>query len=309
MFKAVFSMKEIVVDFLQSTLPVDVLALYRLDEMELEMSSYLGPDLAKSFSDVVWQVPGRNGRLRTAFLFEHKYARGPYVSVQLLEYICAIMRQDISEHSRPRFVLPILIYQGKENWRPKSIVEVLRLKNSILERFVPNFDFIFEHLSKGLQEKLSKYELELTRYAILTLGAVHEPDYEDQMLAEMIQAQEVLLQNDKLYAQSLSYFYRTSQADKEQFETKFKAILNQFNMEKTPYTLKEQYEAAGYAKGIEKGIEKGKKESKEEGLMISLEVFKQYKEGLSIREIAKRMSLKYELVKNAISEAQKLGLI
>ncbi len=119
MFKAVFSMKEVVLDFLQHTLPEDVLALYPLNAMELETASYLGPDLAKSFSDVVWQVPGPNGKLHTAFLFEHKYARDAHVSLQLLEYICAIMRKDISGGEKPRFVLPILVYQGKKSWQPK----------------------------------------------------------------------------------------------------------------------------------------------------------------------------------------------
>ncbi len=293
MFKAIFSMKEVVLDFLQHTLPEDVLAKYKLDGMELETVSYLGPDLAKSFSDVVWQVPGLNGKLHTAFLFEHKYAGDAYVSLQLLEYICAIMRKDISGGEKPRFVLPILIYQGKKNWRPKSIVEILGLKNSVLERFVPNFDFIFEHLSRDLKQKLTRYKLELTRYAILTLGAVHEPDYEDQMLGEMVQAHEVLQQNEQLFAQSLSYLFRTSRVDKVQFEQNFKVLLNQIDMKKTPYTLKEQYEAAGVEKGI----------------LNSFEVIKQYKEGISLKEISKRLKLKYQLVKNAIAEARKMGLI
>ncbi len=77
----------------------------------------------------------------------------------------------------------------------------------------------------------------------------------------------------------------------------FKNLLKQINMDKTPYTLQEQYEAAGYVKG------------REEGVVSTLEVFKQYKAGLSMREIAKRLSLKYELVKNTINEAKKLGLI
>ncbi len=309
MFKAVFSMKEVVLDFLQNTLPADVLALYQLDGMELETASYLGPDLAKSFSDVVWQVPGQNGKLHTAFLFEHKYSGDAHVSLQLLEYICAIMRKDISGGEKPRFVLPILVYQGKKNWRPKSIVEILGLKNSVLERFVPNFDFIFEHLSKDLQKKLARYKLELTRYAILTLGAVHEPDYEEQMLGEMVQAHEVLQQNEQLFAQSLSYFFRTSRMDKVQFEQNFKTLLNQINMKKTPYTLQEQYEAAGLEKGMEKGMEKGLEKGMEKGIFNTFEVIKQYKEGISLKEIAERLQLKYQLVKNAISEAKKMGLI
>lgn len=88
-------------------------------------------------------------------------------------------------------------------------------------------------------------------------------------------------------------FFRTSQADIVQFEEKFKVLLKQIDMKKTPYTLKEQYEARG----------------REQGMVNTLEVFKQYKAGLSIQEIAKQMSLKYELVKNTIAEAQKLGLI
>jgi predicted transposase/invertase (TIGR01784 family) len=321
MFKAVFSMKEVVLDFLQNTLPAEVLALYQLDTMELETASYLGPDLAKTFSDVVWQVPGPNGKLHTAFLFEHKYAGDTHVSLQLLEYICAIMRKDISGGEKPRFVLPILVYQGKKNWRPKSIVEILGLKNSILERFVPNFDFIFEHLSKDLQKKLARYKLELTRYVILTLGAVNESDYEEQMLGKMVQAHEALQQNEQLFAQSLSYLFRTSRVDKAQFEQNFKELINQVDMKKTPYTLKEQYEAAGYVKGREEGIEqgieqgielgeeKGVEKGVEKGIFNSFEVIKQYKAGISLKEIAKNLQLKYQLVKNAITEAKKMGLI
>jgi flagellar biosynthesis/type III secretory pathway protein FliH len=37
-------------------------------------------------------------------------------------------------------------------------------------------------------------------------------------------------------------------------------------MKKTPYTLKEQYEAAGYVKGMEKGMEKGLEEGVEKGV-------------------------------------------
>ncbi len=145
------------------------------------------------------------------------------------------------------------------------------------------------------------------------------------MLGKMAQVHEVLQQNEQLFAQSLSYLFRTSRVDKAQFELNFKELINQVDMKKTPYTLKEQYAAAGYVKGvedgigkgielgeqkgIEKGIELGEGKGVEKGIFNSFEVIKQYKEGISLKEIAKNLQLKYQLVKNAITEAKKMGLI
>jgi predicted transposase YdaD len=65
----------------------------------------------------------------------------------------------------------------------------------------------------------------------------------------------------------------------------------------------------GIEKGIELGEEKGVEKGVEKGILNSFEVIKQYKEGISLKEIAKNLQLKYQLVKNAITEAKKMGLI
>ena len=117
----------------------------------------------KLLYDILYEVPLRNSNEKLYFLLEHKSGRANDFMIQMMKYKQIIHKWQKKEFGRMYSIIPILFYQGLENWDPESEwEEVSNLTNPILsgnkEEFLiftlqkidPVTDFVNPELRAGL---------------------------------------------------------------------------------------------------------------------------------------------------------------
>ncbi len=117
----------------------------------------------KLLYDILYEGPLRNSNEKLYFLLEHKSGRANDFMIQMMKYKQIIHKWQKKEFGRMYSIIPILFYQGLENWDPESEwEEVSNLTNPILsgnkEEFLiftlqkidPVTDFVNPELRAGL---------------------------------------------------------------------------------------------------------------------------------------------------------------
>jgi hypothetical protein len=117
----------------------------------------------KLLYDILFEVPIRNSNEKLYFLLEHKSRRANDFTVQMMKYKLVIHKWQKIEFGRMYSIIPVLFYQGLENWDPENeLKEIKALNNPILsgqrEEFLifnlqkidPVKDFVNPELRAGL---------------------------------------------------------------------------------------------------------------------------------------------------------------
>jgi hypothetical protein len=117
----------------------------------------------KLLYDILFEIPIRNSNEKLYFLLEHKSRRANDFTVQMMKYKLVIHKWQKIEFGRMYSIIPVLFYQGLENWDPENdLKEIKALNNPILsgqrEEFLifnlqkidPVKDFLNPELRAGL---------------------------------------------------------------------------------------------------------------------------------------------------------------
>ena len=87
----------------------------------------------KLLYDILIEIPIRNSTEKLYFLLEHKSRRANDFEIQILKYKSAIYKWQKKEFGKLFSIIPILFYQGLDNWDPEEeIDEERKLSNPIL---------------------------------------------------------------------------------------------------------------------------------------------------------------------------------
>ncbi len=87
----------------------------------------------KLLYDIVFEIPIRSTNDKLYFLLEHKSRRAKDFEIQIMKYKNVIHKWQNKEFGKLSSIIPILFYQGMDNWDPESELEEIRnLKNPIL---------------------------------------------------------------------------------------------------------------------------------------------------------------------------------
>jgi predicted transposase/invertase (TIGR01784 family) len=87
----------------------------------------------KLLYDILFEIPIRNSSKKLYFLLEHKSRRANDFDLQILKYKKVIHQWQKKDFGKLSSIIPILFYQGLDNWDPESELEEIRnLKNPIL---------------------------------------------------------------------------------------------------------------------------------------------------------------------------------
>jgi predicted transposase/invertase (TIGR01784 family) len=86
----------------------------------------------KLLYDILYEIPIRNSKEKIYFLLEHKSRRSGDFEIQIMKYKSAIHKWQKTEFGKLYYIIPILFYQGLDNWDPEIELEEIRnLKNPI----------------------------------------------------------------------------------------------------------------------------------------------------------------------------------
>ena len=151
LFLKIFKNPENTSYFLKKHLSEDIQRYLDLDCLYLENTSYVDEGLRQHFSDLVFSVMIKGEEFPSArvyLLFEHKSAPETLIGMQILRYM-AMQWRDLYEQARipgKRLppILPIVIYQGQENWKPRtSFQDLVEAPSDPFKPYIPDFVFAF----------------------------------------------------------------------------------------------------------------------------------------------------------------------
>lgn len=107
-------------------LPDEIVAGLDFSTMNLVDSSFISPELAETFSDVVYRVRSVEHELYVTFLFEHKSAPDKFTGLQVTQYIIDLWRQALQATNQLPVVVPIVFYHGRTSWNyPTNMRELI----------------------------------------------------------------------------------------------------------------------------------------------------------------------------------------
>ena len=154
-------------------------------------------------------------------------------------------------------VLPLLFYNGKAAWQPKTVHELFKSLPAyeVLQPYMPDFRFLIEDAHRLPPEELLKLGLSYFRSTMLSMALRHKQD----LIFEHI---EVIFEGAKNSDQVLSvitYILGVAERSPRQFlkqleNTEFKTKPNVMS---TLEQLLEMGRKEGLEKGLEKGLDKG----------------------------------------------------
>ena len=151
-FRDSFTRPEIVRDYLQEYLPLDVNALLNLDTLTLQDGSFIDEAMQEHQTDLLYQVQlGGGESAYIYFLFEHKSYPDPLVPLQLLRYLVRFWERQLKEDEALAPVIPLVIYHGEKPWQvPTQFLSLVEVPVE-LRRYLPEFQYHlsdFSHLSE-----------------------------------------------------------------------------------------------------------------------------------------------------------------
>ena len=231
----------------------------------------------KLMYDILYEVPIRNSEEKLFFLLEHKSRRAIDFQIQMLKYKLVIHKWQKKEFGKMYSIIPILFYQGLDNWDPVAEWEEIRkLTNPILLGNKEEF-LIFDLRKIDPVRDFTNLEL---RAGFLLLKIIRDPW--DEFVDGWIKIREILnsMEDSKridLEGEMLDYIFRSRSESRE--------IVEEVIMGK-------QKTMTLYERALEEGIEKGREEGE---MKTKLETARNMKNlGLSMEIICKSIGLSEE---------------
>lgn len=176
-FKATFSRREIVTNFLEEYLPPSVVNALNLEILELQKDSFIAPDLQEYFSDLLYrtETKGDGTGIYVYLLLEHKSWVERLTPLQLLEYIVQIMKSALKQgEGRLPVVIPLVVYHGRQQWHISQDFADLFVGPEALRPYWPNFHYELLDLVRYNDEDIRG--MALTQIGLLILKYIYDPD-------------------------------------------------------------------------------------------------------------------------------------
>jgi hypothetical protein len=129
-WKLILSRKECAIEFFQFLLK-EKAGYLELEKLVLIQEIYYRKK--KLMYDILYEIPIRNSIEKLYFLLEHKSRRANDFELQIVKYKTILHKWQKKEFGKLSTIIPILFYQGLDNWDPeRELEEVRSLSNPIL---------------------------------------------------------------------------------------------------------------------------------------------------------------------------------
>jgi predicted transposase/invertase (TIGR01784 family) len=255
-FKEIFGDLDRARDFLRDTLPPEIRELLDLSKIQRETESFLSPQLAETYADLVFSCPLSGSKALVAILLEHKSWAPKHPHLQLLSYMLGIWERAESEGSLLPPVIPIVLYQGKERWTVRTLSQSFPGIPDRLRPFLPEFGFLLVDLARTSRETLREsYGNRSVLVAMELMKAIFAPA-EVAALMERLTPEDGPMDTElamRFLRVVLRYiFKRSDYGVQEALTLKLHPATREVTM-----TMEEQILKIGEDRGLERGLEQG----------------------------------------------------
>ncbi len=262
LFHKVFRSPDNTKYFLRQHLSPEIQRSIDLDSLRLENVSYVDDNLRKHFSDLAFSFMLKGEELPSArvyLLFEHKSVSEPLVGMQILRYM-ALQWKDLYDQQlivgKLPPILPIVIYQGQDNWKPRiSFHDLVEMPSDSFKAYIPDFAFVFFSV-RGLDAQKVQENVVL-RFYMEMIKSLDSPQLKE-MLPRLVQGF-VQAFGSHTATEYVEIFFK--------YLTKASGVLGQEDFQKALLYLPEGGERVMYTLA-DQWIEQGKDEGRTEGITL-----------------------------------------
>ena len=293
LFKAAFSDREVVQEFIRNGLPEKLGDGIVIDSLSQKPVSYISPTLSDFYSDIVYTCSYGEANISIALLFEHKSYVPTYPHVQLLRYIIEAWDKMLSQDEPLQLVIPIIVYHGDRKWSYRDLSDYFDFIPADLKKFLPSFDYILSDLNKWPEEYFNKSNESILHPVIRLLKYIKDKAYLRSHFVEIFETLEPFVQKDNKYNLAISLFVYLSQGSGLGSEEIIE-LSSQLppNINRLAMTAYEQF--------VKKGEELGKIEEKNQVIK------KGFLKGLNLELLAELTSLEVSEVKKRLKTMEML---
>jgi predicted transposase/invertase (TIGR01784 family) len=159
-FKETFSRVDVATNFLEEFLPADFIQKLELSSLTIDNASYINENLEEHFADILYTCNyGDKGKIKLAFLYEHKSYKDDYPHWQLIQYMVNVWQGGVKQKKeKPMIVIPIVIYHGKRKWDYQPMKSYFENLDENLLKFIPEFEYYLVDLGKVPDQQITSFK-------------------------------------------------------------------------------------------------------------------------------------------------------
>jgi predicted transposase/invertase (TIGR01784 family) len=231
-FKASFGQLEIALDYIHKMLPADLVEALDTSRLSKVSGSYISQALQEYFSDLVYECPFKNQELelQLSLLFEHKANPETYPHFQVLRYMLETWEEQLKQKKALTLIIPIIIYQGKENWNVRDLNEYFGTPiPQAFQRYLPHFDYHFTSVRGLPDEEILALGRSLLVNTFLLMKYIWEPDFILNNPRLVFMDLELLGSPPSFLRSMLEYLFKNSEFAEQKVERFFKELPKALN--------------------------------------------------------------------------------
>ncbi|NIM14993.1 MAG: hypothetical protein GTO45_23755 [Candidatus Aminicenantes bacterium] len=176
-FRVSFDKNKLAESFTRENLPEEITRDLDFSSLTPCKDTFVGRKLARSYSDVLYEIRFRNKPAYLYFLFEHKSWEPDFPGIQLLKNMAHIWEAHVVQHPETQKlppIIPLLIYHGESPWKVDTrFISMFDIPET-LKKYIPSFNYELYDISHMPEENI-KGEVEL-RIVLMALKYIFNPD-------------------------------------------------------------------------------------------------------------------------------------
>ena len=220
-----------------------------LNSLELVTDTLLSDELRLFSADVICRVrmKDRKDKVTVCFLFENKSKPERHISVQVGTYLYLRYYTMVRNKQPLEPIIPLYFYNGKVNWRPKTIHDLFK-KHVLFDTvrpYLPSFAFDFTNVSKIPKEEIEAIRPLFMRAGMIAMKGKHRKELLESIFP-LIFGESPLQKGERV---SLAEYYAYASAkSREQIREQINNYVNEKGMRAKNF----------FEELIEEGYEKGR---------------------------------------------------
>ena len=262
-FKALQTKKENAADFMQTLLPADITEKLNLETLQIKKGSFIDEKLKSHYSDILYTCIYKNEKeITIALLFEHKSSPDQYPYIQLLRYMVRFWDECIKNKKQLMPIIPIIFYHGYKKWNKKPFTEYFTDIDELLEKFIPQFDYLLIDLNKYNNETIKNlyFTKQINKAYCLLAKNIFNDNNLYNMLTDIFTILQPLIKSSQNedFISMLLYIFSATELTPENIKQKIEQTLPDGGkiIMTTAIKLINQGKELGIEQGIEQGIRK-----------------------------------------------------